>query len=303
MSTRQPNHRPPGYHHRNRRCPTSARSWQTWGSCPCSCSRRCSCSCRCSSCHPERSEEPVLNGVEEPLSHPNPSRRFKLLNQPVAGLPMQALRWLAWPNSANPRAALFALFLFAFHSYAAAKTQAESQALWLSEQLHHPIEAAQILLAPDSPLEGCTITRARRSATGATALTLRCPTSRLPHLLLLTGAPHLPHLADAAPSSSPHQPMGCPHTPAVGACGAQPCVGAPHLPYLADAGLCSPIVHAGTTLTADWHTDFIHARLPVVALDSGSAGAEIRVRIPQTRRIVRARILGPHAVAILATGA
>jgi flagella basal body P-ring formation protein FlgA len=63
------------------------------------------------------------------------------------------------------------------------------------------------------------------------------------------------------------------------------------------------IVHAGAALRADWRTDFIHAQLPVIALDSGAAGAEIRVRIPQTNRIVRARILGPHTVAIIMAGA
>ena len=62
------------------------------------------------------------------------------------------------------------------------------------------------------------------------------------------------------------------------------------------------IVRAGAALHADWSTAFIHAQLPVVALDSGAAGAEIRVRIPQSNRIVRARILSAHAVAIVVAG-
>ena len=54
---------------------------------------------------------------------------------------------------------------------------------------------------------------------------------------------------------------------------------------------------------ADWRTAFLHAELPVVALDSGAAGAEIRVRIPSTNRIMRARILSAHTVAIVVAGA
>lgn len=63
------------------------------------------------------------------------------------------------------------------------------------------------------------------------------------------------------------------------------------------------IVRAGAALTADWRTAFIHAQLPVVALQAGAAGAEIRVRIRQTNRIVRARILSADTVAIVIAGA
>ena len=63
------------------------------------------------------------------------------------------------------------------------------------------------------------------------------------------------------------------------------------------------MVRAGATLQADWRTDFLHAELPVVALDAGAAGAEIRVRIPSTNRIMRARILSAHTVTIVVAGA
>jgi hypothetical protein len=172
--------------------------------------------------------------------------------------------------------------LFLLGSAAAAQTQADfkqAQALWLSEQLHRTVEAAQILASSESTtLEGCTITRIRPAATGATALSLRCPASRLPHLLLLAG--RMPQ-------------GGMPPTLASSA--------APRVPTTFAASL--NIVHAGAALRGDWSTDFIHAQLPVVALDSGVAGAEIRVRIPQTNRIVRARILGPDSVAIVVKGA
>jgi flagella basal body P-ring formation protein FlgA len=64
-----------------------------------------------------------------------------------------------------------------------------------------------------------------------------------------------------------------------------------------------PIVRVGAALRADWRTDLLHAQLPVVALDSGAAGAEIRVRIANTNRILRARILDAKAVAITVAGA
>ena len=47
----------------------------------------------------------------------------------------------------------------------------------------------------------------------------------------------------------------------------------------------------------------LHAQLPVVALDSGASGAEIRVRIVNTNRVLRARILSAQDVAIIVAGA
>jgi hypothetical protein len=63
------------------------------------------------------------------------------------------------------------------------------------------------------------------------------------------------------------------------------------------------IVRAGAALRADWRTASLHAQLPVVALDSGASGAEIRVRIVNTNRVLRARILSAQDVAIIVAGA
>lgn len=142
----------------------------------------------------------------------------------------------------------------------------QAVALWLSQQLHRPIEASQILVSPvASALQGCTITRVRPVPTGATSLSLRCPAHVLPQLVLLNLS-----VAAAAPLAISAVP---------------------------------PIVRAGATLRADWRTDFMHAVLPVVAIDSGAAGAEIRVRVANTSRIMRARILSAHTVTIVVSGA
>ena len=171
--------------------------------------------------------------------------------------------------------------------------------LWLSQQLHRPLESSQILLAPDAAtLQGCSIARARRTPTGATAFSLLCPAPALPHLVLLDlsstdmAAPHPPVAGECAKQ---HTAEGGPHPPSFGECGVHQA--------LASAPAPSPnIVRAGAALRADWRTEFIHAQLPVVALDSGAAGAAIRVRIPLTNRIVRARILSASTVALIAAG-
>ncbi len=178
---------------------------------------------------------------------------------------------------------LFALFntlvllLSAMPSSAA--TEPQTAALWLSHQLHRQIEASQILVFPQaSALEECTITRARRASTGATALSLRCPTLALPQLVLL----HL-SIDDTAPGAEWKL-----HDTSHGVRGSL--LKAP------------PIVRVGAALRADWRTDSLHAQLPVVALDSGAAGAEIRVRIANTNHILRARILDAKAVAVIVAG-
>jgi hypothetical protein len=151
-------------------------------------------------------------------------------------------------------------------------------ALWLSRYLHRQVEASQILLSPEvATMEGCTITRSRPGPIGATALSLRCPAHVLPQLLLLNisiNAASADHPVSRATALSPKAPPKDP-----------------------------PIVRAGATLQADWRTDFLHAELPVVALDAGAAGAEIRVRITRTNRIMRARILSAHTVTIVVAGA
>lgn len=158
----------------------------------------------------------------------------------------------------------------------AAGTEARqaAAALWLSGQLHRQVESSQILRSPEAAtLEGCTITRSRPVSIGATALSLRCPAHALPQLLLLNFS--IPATSANLPASRATAPP--PKDP--------------------------PIVRAGATLQADWRTGSLHAELPVVALDSGAAGAEIRVRIANTNRIMRARILTTHAVTIVAAGA
>jgi hypothetical protein len=165
-----------------------------------------------------------------------------------------------------------------FGSASAATIAAEPRqavALWLSQQLHRPVDASQILASPAvATLEGCTITRTRPATTGATSLSLRCPAPVLPQLVLLNFSLNAEAHPTLVPSGSD---FALPKTP--------------------------PLVRAGTALQADWRTADLHARLPVIAINSGAAGAQIRVRIANTNRILRARILSAHTVAILSAGA
>lgn len=165
-------------------------------------------------------------------------------------------------------------------------------AVWLSQQLHRPVEPAQILLVPRTgSLEGCTITRMRPAPTGATALSLRCPAHVLPQLVLLK----IPLDADANLASNPNGLLS----------GVRPGVVPNTMPGALRhaAPNTPPLVRAGAALEADWRTPVLHAELPVVALDSGAAGAEIRVRIAQGIRVLRARILTAHTVTIVEAGA
>jgi hypothetical protein len=178
----------------------------------------------------------------------------------------------------------FALLLSATPGSAAAASAADeprqAMARWLTQQLHCPVEASQILVSPDAfPPEGCVIQRARRESIGATSLSVRCPEHILPQLVLLK----LPAGVDVASAPGSHSPWS---------------LSAKNLTHGA-----LPLVRAGALLNADWRTDSLHALLPVVALDSGAAGAEIRVRIAQTNRILHARILGAHNVSIIVAGA
>ena len=148
-----------------------------------------------------------------------------------------------------------------------------------------PVEPAQILIVPESDsLEGCTILRVRPAPTGATSLSLRCPAHALPQLVLLkTSFDAVPEGIIAGASA---------HSPSRIRPGAN--AAAPKTP---------PLVRAGAALEADWRTPALHAELPVVALDSGAAGAEIRVRVAHGVRVLRARILTAHSVAIVEAGA
>jgi hypothetical protein len=142
---------------------------------------------------------------------------------------------------------------------------------WLSQQLQRRVDASEVLAAPaDDSLEGCVITRVRATITGATLLRLRCPLHPLPQLILLHLFlnPSTLRAAIARPKIAP-----------------------------------APMVHAGSVLQAYWRTSQLNAQLPVVAIESGVAGGEIRVRVANTTRIMRARIVNAHTAAILSTGA
>ncbi len=140
---------------------------------------------------------------------------------------------------------------------------------WLSQQFQRRVDASQVLAAPaDDSLDGCVITRVRATITGATLLRLRCPLHPLPQLILL-------HLSLDSPTFRAAIP--CPKV--------------------------APMVRAGTVLQAYWRTPQLHAQLPVIAIESGAAGGEIRVRVANTTRIMRARIVNAHTAAIVSAGA
>jgi hypothetical protein len=190
-------------------------------------------------------------------------------------------------------AALF--FLLVLHAAAARASSAESSpaeskqaaALWLTGQLHRPVEPAQILIVPESgTFDGCSILRARPAPTGGTSLSLRCPDHLLPQLVLLKIP--LDTVSVNMPAAGPSHPTGPSHPSAT------PKPAAPKAP---------PLVRAGAALEAYWRTPALHAEFPVVALDFGAAGSEIRVRIAHGVRVLRARILTAHSVAILEAGA
>jgi hypothetical protein len=163
----------------------------------------------------------------------------------------------------------------------------EAQALWLSKHLHRPVEASQVLASPEGALEGCTIARAHAVPTGATSLSLRCPDYALPQLVLL----NLPDTDGVI--------FGVPLV-ATGAASDKSQNESRSISSKIKTEKASPLVRAGAKLQADWRTPFLHAEMPVVALDSGVAGAEIRVRVADSSRIMRARILTAHTVSIVA---
>ncbi len=157
----------------------------------------------------------------------------------------------------------------------------QAVALWLSQQLNHPIAASQVLTSPNATaLEGCSITRTRPTHYGRTSLSLRCPAHALPQLVLLD--------ADVSRASS--------HAPE------RTRVASSEAARIAQRNVVS-MVRTGSALRADWRTDNMHALLDVIAMDSGGAGAEIRVRIAHTNRVMRARILNAHTVSVIPAGA
>ncbi len=154
-------------------------------------------------------------------------------------------------------------------------------AQWLSHQLDHTIGASQVLTLPDANgFEGCSITRARPTHNGRTSLSLRCPTYALPQLLLLDEEVALAKYrapGEAHALFSQAEPIA--------------------------RRSVAPMVRRGTALRADWRTDGMHALLDVIAMDTGSVGAEIRVRIAHSNRVIRARILNAHTVSVVSSGA
>lgn len=164
---------------------------------------------------------------------------------------------------------------------------AHAAALWLTRQLHRPVESAQVLAFPHpASLEGCSIKRLRPAPTGATALSLRCPGRPLPQLLLLdlSGVSTANAACKAGKQSVPANCANIRNTTRKQAA----------LP---------PLVRPGASLHADWRTPSLHAELPVVALDSGAIGSEIRVRVVNSDRVFRAHILTAKSVTIVEAGA
>jgi hypothetical protein len=162
--------------------------------------------------------------------------------------------------------ALLGLGLLLPPESAAATAEQELFARWLTDALHRPVEPEQVLSWPAAqPPERCRIAQLRPSATGVTAISLRCGESTLPRLLLAELRGNEPSTSGAAQA-----PLRTP-----------------------------PMVRCGSTLHAELHTDRMHAQVAVVALQSGNEGEEIRVRVKRSNRILRARVLGAREVAIL----
>ena len=159
----------------------------------------------------------------------------------------------------------------------------QAQALWLSGQLHHSVEPRRSSSPPrPTALEGCTIIRTHAAPLGATALSLRCPGP----CFAATGA---------AQTSYRRMPAA---RPRIAYCS----ILADVTPEAPSPKIPPDRAGRGRTAGRLAHRS-LHAELPVVALDSGVAGAEIRVRIASSNRVLRARILTAHAVTIVAAGA
>lgn len=118
-------------------------------------------------------------------------------------------------------------------------------------------------------MDGCRITASNRAATGGTAISLRCPAFALPQLVLVEQP--LYGLADGAATSA----------------------------ALARHIATPPLVRAGARLRADWRSGALHMQLPVIALEPGAEGEEIRVRVENGSRVLRARIVAAQQVSIV----
>jgi hypothetical protein len=158
--------------------------------------------------------------------------------------------------------------LLALLAHSAAATVQERAAVWLAEQLHGSVLPSQLLRWPAlATPESCAIVRVQTASTGLTAITLRCSELTLPQLALVdlrAAAASLGRSAAAAPLRQK-----------------------------------AHLVHAGSRLRAELRTAAMHVELPVVALEPGESGEEIRVRVSGCTRVLHARIVGAHEVAIV----
>ncbi len=117
----------------------------------------------------------------------------------------------------------------------------------------------------------------RPTPKGLTSLSISCPAHVLPQLVLLD--------ISEAPNANRHT-----RPSAIALHNASPMAS-------------SPIVRSGATLRADLRTDSMHAPLNVIAMESGAAGSEIRVRAPKSTRVLRDLILTAHTATIIMAGA
>lgn len=162
---------------------------------------------------------------------------------------------------------LLSLLALAAGAARAAATPQATAAAWLSQQLGHPLAAQQVVSTPAlESYDGCRIQRQRTTAMGGTSMEVRCPGAALPQLVLLSVRLAPP---PAAPLARP----------------------------------VHPLVRAGAHMQAHWATPSMRVLLPAVALDAGSPGAEIRIRVAGGKRILRARIISAHTAEVLTQGA
>ena len=150
-------------------------------------------------------------------------------------------------------------------------------AAWLTAELHQPITAQQVRSAPEiASFADCRIARIASALTGGSSIELRCAPAAPRQIVLVN--------LDLPPAEDGPAVIRSRRAPRTGATRER------------------PLIHAGARLQADWHTDAMHAVLPVVALQAGGGGEEIRVRLRGGKRIYHARIMSAQSVEILREG-
>jgi Chaperone for flagella basal body P-ring formation len=170
------------------------------------------------------------------------------------------------------RILLFPAMLLAALAHADSTDPHALAARWLSQQLQRNIVATQVLSVPRiSSFDGCSVDRVRTAITGSTEVEVRCAELLFPQVLLVE--------FDGLQTVEKHS-----------------------LPPVQPRKF--PLVRAGSRLQADWRAPAMHATIPVIALDSGERGAEIRVRLEGSARVLlHARVLNAHTVEIISAGA